>query len=132
MGTFSDQLAKFAATSQEQANRIAGQVLIDLGESVVDLSPVASGAFKANWQVGIGSVPSPSNNAPDPSASSVKQALHTVANEGIGGKTVYVVNQKPYARRLEYGWSKQAPAGFVGVTVVNFQGIVLRAVGENR
>jgi hypothetical protein len=34
----------------------------------------------------------------------------------------------PYALRLEYGWSKQAPAGMVRVTVAEFQAVVNAAV----
>jgi hypothetical protein len=37
------------------------------------------------------------------------------------GEIIYLTNSLPYARRLEYGWSKQAPAGMVRITVANFE-----------
>ena len=37
------------------------------------------------------------------------------------------MNNAPYAQRIENGWSRQAPQGLVGLTVVMFQQIVREA-----
>ena len=45
------------------------------------------------------------------------------------GQTIFITNSLPYAYRLEYdGWSRQAPAGMVRVTVVEFAQRFERAV----
>ena len=53
-------------------------------------------------------------------------------NAGIadwkGGQTIYMVNNLPYARRLEYGWSKQSPSGVVRITVQNYTRYLEKAV----
>jgi hypothetical protein len=40
------------------------------------------------------------------------------------GGVHYLQNNLPYAWRLETGYSKQAPAGIVGITALEFGGIV--------
>ena len=37
------------------------------------------------------------------------------------GDTITLSNNLPYAMRLEYGWSKKAPAGMVRLNVARFQ-----------
>jgi hypothetical protein len=39
------------------------------------------------------------------------------------GDLVYLSNTAPYIRRLEYGWSKQAPAGFIRLALAAGQQI---------
>ena len=42
-----------------------------------------------------------------------------------GTKTAYIFNNTPYLERIEYqGWSKQAPNGFVRISVMQFTSIV--------
>ena len=42
----------------------------------------------------------------------------------------YITNNLPYIMRLEFGYSKQAPAGMARITVDRFQTIVNRVVGS--
>ena len=55
---------------------------------------------------------------------SVAAACVTAIAPAKFGATIYLVNNLPYAVRLEYGWSKQAPAGMVRITAAEFQSIV--------
>ena len=50
----------------------------------------------------------------------------------VPGQTMYLTNSLPYAQRLESGWSGQAPAGMVKVTIANFQSHFAQALGEVR
>lgn len=80
-------------------------------------SPVDTGRFRGNWTVSIG--------GPDRSASHPedKNGGSTIARGSAPiaaltePKVVWMLNSLPYANRLENGWSKQAPAGVVAVTV---------------
>lgn len=80
-------------------------------------SPVDTGRFRGNWTVSIG--------GPDRSASHPEDknggATITRGTAPIAAltepKVVWMLNSLPYANRLENGWSKQAPAGVVAVTV---------------
>ncbi|NTX09022.1 hypothetical protein, partial [Myxococcus sp. CA040A] len=46
------------------------------------------------------------------------------------GDTVYVTNNLPYARRLEFGHSAQAPRGMVRVTVARLREILEGALED--
>jgi hypothetical protein len=39
-----------------------------------------------------------------------------------------MTNALPYARRLEYGWSRQAPYGMVRYSVLEYRRFLLRAI----
>lgn len=83
-------------------------------------SPVDTGRFRSNWQVGINSEPR------DEVKHITKTAGGVTRREGVvirrvnplqGPITVYIVNNLPYAKRLNEGWSDQAPAGWVDAIV---------------
>lgn len=58
------------------------------------------------------------------------------AKAGIAGyngkQNIYLTNNEPYAYRVEYGWSNQAPAGMTRVSVQSFDSILNKVVRENR
>lgn len=97
------------------------------------------GRFRANWQYGVDAPPEAELFEPDagpyPSAGAVVAALASSiggttaggASTGLAGHLHYLVNNLPYAQRLEEGWSSQAPSGMVAITVVEFQGYVDKA-----
>ncbi|MEN8339099.1 HK97 gp10 family phage protein [Acinetobacter baumannii] len=85
---------------------------MDTVQSLVNLSPVDTGAYRASHIVSIGSgdygVRGPETNAvQDAAIQAVKIKL---------GNLVYIQNNQPYAERLENGWSDQAPQGIYGLT----------------
>lgn len=101
-------------------------IVLDLFRRVVLKSPVGNpslwanplsappgyvgGKFRANWQITVG--------AP---AQSVIESIAVPSALQIGaiplGTTVWLVNNVPYAEKLEGGWSTQAPAGVVAVSI---------------
>lgn len=88
------------------------------------------GRFKGNWQVSINREPTGETGLIDPSGAQALSSGIAVAHTAIAGHTIYLQNNVPYAVRLEYGWSSQAPAGMVRITVARFQQIVGGAVQE--
>lgn len=99
------------------------KLVVDIDASLVLKSPVDTGRFKANWVVGNGFV-----------NTTTTEGLQAANNEPlinsikVNGQTIYLTNSLPYASRLEYGWSKQAPAGMVRITLVEVQSIA-RQIG---
>lgn len=77
-------------------------------------SPVDTGLFRANWQVGI-EIPnrdiaeSVTNNA-QARAGAVLESLKPF-------DVIWICNNLAYAEKLEHGHSKQAPQGMVAITV---------------
>lgn len=82
------------------------------------------GRFRGNWQVTFNAPASGARDRIDPSGAATLSEGAQVLEDAKVGITIYLVNNLPYAERLEFGWSKQAPAGMVRVTVAEFQGIV--------
>lgn len=89
------------------------------------------GRFRANWQFANGAPASGVIDAVDPSGKETKARLEAgIEATGAGGVT-FISNNLPYGHRLEYeGWSKQQPAGMVGVTMAEFQDYLRKAVSE--
>lgn len=86
------------------------------------------GRFRANWTVTIGSPSETTTEKVDPSGNAAITAGAAVLKKAKLGTVVYLMNNLPYAQRLEEGWSKQAPVGMVRVTVAEFLGIVNEVV----
>ena len=79
------------------------------------------GRFRSNWQVGIGSMNEATNASPGDDAAK----RGAVAIEAFkAGQTIWITNNLAYAKRLEYGWSKQAPGGMVRLALQDFSRIV--------
>jgi hypothetical protein len=55
-----------------------------------------------------------------PGAASMTQALTALASLAPYS-IAYIQNNLPYAQRLEDGWSKQAPAGMVALSLAELQ-----------
>lgn len=104
------------------------RISLELFERVILRSPVDTGRFRANWQVGIGRVPTGTLELTDATGQATISKAQAAALSLEAGQTITLVNNLPYAQRLENGWSSQAPGGMVALTVQDFQEIA-RQVG---
>jgi hypothetical protein len=131
-GSFALNLAKFAEQAQEAIDEALQEVVIELGNSLIRMSPVDTGRFRGNWQFSIGGPPSGTLPSTDPSGN---ETSAKIVGESIlfkAGETAYIVNNLPYAIPLEYGHSDQAPGGMVRITLARFQAIVEEAIRNNK
>ncbi|MBA9063895.1 hypothetical protein GGQ91_003296 [Methylobacterium fujisawaense] len=125
---FALNIAAWCEKSADRADLVLRKVALDIGARVVLRSPVDTGRFRANWQYGVGRPNTATLVAADKSGqSSIARIAAGVATARLGD-VIYISNALPYALRLETGWSKQAPAGMVGLTVTEFQSAIDRAV----
>jgi hypothetical protein len=105
---------------------------IQIASRVIQMSPVDTGRFRGNWNVGIPAIDFATREDVDPTgAGSLQRAQSAIGSWRIG-ESLYVTNSLPYAKRLEEGYSQQAPAGMVKVTVAEFQSAVRKALRELR
>ena len=91
------------------------------------------GRFRANWQIGVGSMNATTTEDTDAGGSATLSRIGGAAAGLKPGQVVYVSNSVAYALRLETGWSKQAPAGIVRLTVASMPGIMtqhLKAIAQ--
>lgn len=106
-----DELVRRAGGHVEQAAR---KIAFEAFSRVIARSPVDTGRFRANWNVSYGT----------PNYQTTERALGGGEAEALKALTlpvggiVYLSNGLPYAQRLEFGWSKQAPNGMIRITAV--------------
>ena len=130
--SFAADLEKFALKVKGLANETVAEVVKGVALKIDERSPVDTGHFRGNWQLDIGSLPSGIVPGVDPDGSGLDGRVTSRIPADAAGKVYYIANNLPYAQRLEHGWSKQAPQGIVGRTVVEWQDIVDRAVAQVR
>lgn len=137
---FAKDLKKLCAKAGDRAEEVVRKVAIELQTSMILKSPVDTGRFRANWQCGIGAVDqsvsfelskgSRSKNKRSKIATSDAKGRTELKLEGWKpGQTIFLTNSLPYANRLENGYSDQAPAGMVRLTVQEY-GTYLRKVAR--
>ncbi|UNY42318.1 putative tail protein [Dhillonvirus Lh] len=75
------------------------------------------GRFRGNWQVTFDSPAVGAIDRVDKAGTATLAAGREVLAHYDSGEygSIWFTNNVPYAQRLEYGWSKQAPAGIVRV-----------------
>lgn len=105
------------------------KVTLDMLGRIVLRTPVDTGHCRLNWQVG--TVTNEDELPRDGADTGVVFADARAAVDALQGKAayaiVYIFNNTPYVVYLEEGWSKQAPSGFVGVTVEEFRTLLQKA-----
>jgi hypothetical protein len=141
---FELDLTKVIERTKQNLDQAVRKTVMDLGTSLVMKSPVGNpdmwqspapkgytgGRFRANWEMHINQAGSERYEVVDASGGASLNRIAAALSSGKAGDTFYITNSLPYARKLEYeGHSKQVPpAGMVGQTLVEFDGIVAKAV----
>ena len=131
-GRFELSIKAFEDQAGEYMDDVVRKVGIDILTRVVKRSPVDTGRFRGAWEVTFtgAAFEIGSRVTVDKDGNSTIQRGVRLINLIKAGDSFAIVNPLPYARRLEYeGWSKQAPAGMVRVTLSEYQGILRKAKG---
>jgi len=85
--------------------------------SLIVSSPVDTGRFKGNWQVGIGEKVTGVTERLDKGGAVTLQAGLSVIKSKAVIHNLWISNNLPYAERIENGWSTQAPSGVVALAM---------------
>lgn len=131
MADFLDTINEWIDETETKLDDILQTIVIQVGTSVVTLSPVDTGLFKGNWQLSIGISATSSLLRQDPEGNDVLNDIARKANSFTAGQVAYIQNHVLYGYDLEYGYSNQAPEGVVRVTAAKFREIVDNAVRLN-
>lgn len=105
-------------------NKMVRALALEAMMRIMLKNPVDTGRSRANWNVSIGE--------PDTRAIWNLTVNDWAAREALGAATIekanffsgdelYITNGIEYIKRLEEGYSKQAPQGMVGVTVAELR-----------
>lgn len=132
---FALQIGRFAKKAEGNLELMIRKVTLDLFARVVRRTPVDTGRARGNWQVGINSIPRGEFGAASEGRIAAKTTVAAGTADAIKAKLgdrVFIVNSVPYIFKLEKGSSKQAPAGMVTITLLEYQGIVQVNANEVR
>ena len=145
-GEFSASLARWLTLTEEALDGSAREATKKMCSTIISTTPIDTTdpddvIMRGDWVSGVDSEPGDTNRA-DASGDQAQQELDLVLQtwKPSSGMTFYFVNYKPYGPLLEYGgyhhnpkpkngkaprttpsgFSTQAPSGFVGLEVQNF------------
>lgn len=137
MGKFADGVRQFRLKVEGQALANTKQVILGLDTKIVLRTPVDTGRARGNWLPSIGQAPEIGETGLLGDAS-VQEILGRIGDLKIGD-TFWISNNVEYIAVLEYGlypnppkhptgktvggFSTQAPAGFVRISVQEFSAI---------
>ncbi|WP_188052255.1 HK97 gp10 family phage protein [Aureimonas fodinaquatilis] len=121
---FADQVAQWSDNTRTKVEIAVRKISLDVFSAVILMSPVDTGRFRGNWQVAIGNIPSGTIQIDDKDGTASIGRVQAATLGLEAGQIIYLVNNLPYAQRLEYGYSQQAPGGMVRLTAQRFRPIV--------
>jgi len=140
---FTVDLRRFVERANGNIDQVARKTVLDVGTAIIERTPVGDpltwlhpapagyvgGRARGSWAYGFGS-PEEADQVDASGAASIGRIVHGVqANSAIG--VHYITSSLSYMRRLEFdGWSNQAPAGMVRITIQEFQEFVRRNAQE--
>jgi len=122
--SLSTDLQRFAQRNKAKMVKVAKNSIMRIGGAIVLRSPVDKGRFRASWLSAYGAPDTSDSEAFDKSGSAAIGKLKSTLAVLNTGQYFYFTNSLPYAERLEYGWSQQAPGGMVRLSVASWQSIV--------
>ena len=135
MGSFTDDLKRFERKTAGKLNAVSRKVALEIFGRVILKTPVDLGGARANWQASIGSPISGTLDTTDKDGSATIAKANVVIATAKTGDTIYLANNLEYIVKLEDGgygdgpktvggFSRQAPAGMVALTVQEFSQVV--------
>ena len=136
MAKWSVDLNKFTKATKDKILDVRKTFAFMIYSSVVKKTPVDTGRARGNWLISVNS-PSKANTSrtdrrkigAEPSET-IKNEEQTKLEKAKGDESIYISNNLEYIRALEYGHSKQAPSGMVGVTLANAESYWNKAIAS--
>lgn len=122
--SFALDVSKFVEKAKKNPETVMRQVSIKLFSAIIKASPVDTGRFRMNWMASGGTPASGTTGATDKSGSTATGNATSFVLKAADWREFTLTNNLPYAQRLEYGWSQQAPQGFVRINVSRFQQLI--------
>lgn len=116
------RLDRFRSRISEKVQQKAERLTQKLVDGFIEMSPVYRGHFRAAWMVSEGSprfVQFSRSAGGTPEAPMEAPRFKVKATSQF--PVFYITNGQPYAQKLEYGSSDQAPSGIVRVTIASLK-----------
>lgn len=127
---FVKDISAWVEKAKGRTDLVIKKIAFDLAGRVVTRTPVDTGRAKGNWNYGEDAADTNTTETTDPTGSNtIALLLRGVSRfDALKRRSIFITNSLPYIKRLENGWSDQAPNGMVRLTVAEFMGITQDAV----
>lgn len=122
--SFALDVSKFVEKAKKNPEKVMRQVSIKLFSAIIKASPVDTGRFRMNWMASGGTPATGTTDATDKSGNIATGNATSFVLKAADWREFTLTNNLPYAQRLEYGWSQQAPQGMVRTNVSRFQQLI--------
>lgn len=120
--TLASRLISIANALPESGNSLAVKVATAIITDLLHNTPVDKSQALSNWQIKLSGqsahrlpayFPGKAGSTQDASIAAALSAALIVLRTKKPGESIVITNQLPYIRRLNDGYSNQAPSGFV-------------------
>lgn len=115
--SFAVDLSRAIEKAKGQQELAYKKIAIELFGEVIRKSPVDTGRFRGNWQCGVNVMPTTTTETTDKDGGATVSAMTQAVLSARGLPTFWLANNLPYANKLEFGYSRQAPTGMVRVSL---------------
>jgi len=114
MGTFASGISGYAKRTNLSLNDAVVAVCTQASVNIIKKTPVDTGRARGNWFASIGDMSSATSETRSENDAIISA---TMTAQKAGGAVFTLTNNLHYILGLEYGRSKQSPAGIVRLTV---------------
>ena len=130
--SFTAQLKAFETKAGARMDLVHRKVGAQIAQGIILMTPVDTGHARANWQATFDQPANGEIAGNDPGGGQTVALTTAVAMswDTAKGGSLFLTNKLPYIERLEEGWSGQAPAGMVRVTLLRFGDLVHSAAAD--
>ena len=126
--SFTTEVGGFVSRSDARIADVIRKAELQMLSEVVLGTPVDTGRARGNWQFSEGRPATGELNTFDKTGlGTMANAATEIAAAKVGGPDWFLSNNVPYILMLEFGHSKQAPAGFARIAAARFGQNVERA-----
>lgn len=133
---FTASIDKWISQVESGLEDVVQELCKDVHKALVMGSPVDTGRFRGNWQITFNRIPLHAVNNYDKSGQRTiaegNQIIEGMFARGAAITSVHFSNMLIYANALEYGHSKQAPSGVVGIVALRLRSYMTEAIRKSR
>ena len=115
-----NQPINFGVKALKDADKFTKRITGEMLATVVVATPVDTGQARGNWRVSVCVLDKKTDQTQDRSGQgSISKGIATIPSGGGIGKIVYLSNSLNYIKKLNDGWSMQAPKNFMQISFMN-------------
>ena len=127
MANFETAFGNLSKLTYDQIHFIVVGSASELVKDIIYSTPFDTGRARNNWILTIDKISDEKIDEVDKSGNKAIARAKQELTKPLG-KYIYIQNNLDYILKLEYGWSKQAPQGFVRQNILRMNTLIKKAI----